>query len=318
MANAPAPKHMDPKYAAEMKKRRIITISIVAIVLVVVIALVVKGLLGGNKPEEPTTAAPTAPSTTVEIPTEEPSTEAPTEATSTTTTTKPTTSTTGTSKSTTSTTKSNGVSKDTASVASDGTVTFKVTNKYIDSHKYCVAVNTRMNRVTVYTKDDEGNYTKPIKSFVCSCGRESCSCTVPRYKDRGIPHSHRTPPGVFKTDGKPRHTWLKMVDSSYGQYTTNINGAIWFHSVCYTGQDKSKLETEEYNKLGSQASLGCVRLCVRDAKWIYKNLDKQTLVFVYSSSVAGPIGVTDSVSKIDLNSKNKGWDPTDPDANNPW
>lgn len=315
------PKHMDQAAASAMQKQRNtkIIIAAAALLLVAAIAIVIVVVTSNKKQEEPTTTtteAPTTVSTTAESTTEEESTE---EESSTTTTEKDNKT---SSKKSSTTTKKNSNTKDTASVSSDGVVKFSVTSTYAANHKYCIAVNTKKNRVTIYGKDENGNFTKPVECFICSCGKEKCNCEVEKYQKKNNSegyHSHATPKGVFKTGQRPRQRWLKMVDNSYGQYTTNINGgSIWFHSVCYTGKDKSKLETEEFNKLGTQASLGCVRLCVRDAKWIYEEVSSGTLVFIYSNSVAGPISPTKSVPKIDLNSKNKGWDPTDPDKANPW
>lgn len=171
---------------------------------------------------------------------------------------------------------------------------------YAQSHKYCVGVNRKKNVVTVYEKDESGKYTKPVKAFLCSCGKTGGS---------------DTPTGTFKTSDKVR--WLSLVDDTYGQYTTRVDGHIWFHSVPYYDKDPSKLETEEFNKLGQNASLGCIRLAVKDVQWLYDNLDWQTIVIIYDSDNPGPLGKPEGI-KIDLNSENKGWDPTDTDENNPW
>lgn len=171
---------------------------------------------------------------------------------------------------------------------------------YAQSHKYCVGVNRKKNVVTVYEKDENGKYTKPVKAFLCSCGKTGGS---------------ETPAGTFKTSDKVR--WLSLVDDTYGQYTTRVDGHIWFHSVPYYDKDPSKLETEEFNKLGQNASLGCIRLAVKDVQWLYDNLDWQTIVIIYDSDNPGPLGKPEGI-KIDLNSENKGWDPTDTDENNPW
>jgi hypothetical protein len=109
-----------------------------------------------------------------------------------------------------------------------------------------------------------------------------------------------------------------MVDGTYSQYATRFNNGILFHSVpCYSPKN-DQLEYEEFNKLGSPASLGCVRLCVADAKWIYDNCPSGTTVIVYDdASSPGPLGKP-SMIKIPDDSPYKGWDPTDPNTNNPW
>ena len=78
------------------------------------------------------------------------------------------------------------------------------------------------------------------------------------------------------------------------------------------------LEYEEYDKLGTSASMGCIRLCVRDAKWIYDNAKAGSTVEFYSNtSNPGPLGKP-KAQKISGNKANRNWDPTDPDKHNPW
>lgn len=105
----------------------------------------------------------------------------------------------------------------------------------------------------------------------------------------------------------------------YGQYSTQIVGHILFHSVPYNKKyDKSSLRYSYYNKLGTSASAGCVRLTVEDAKWLYDNCPIGTHVEFYDdSSNPGPLGKP-AAQKIPSNSSYRGWDPTDPDPANPW
>lgn len=167
-----------------------------------------------------------------------------------------------------------------------------------DPFPYYIKVNRQANCVTIYIKDEQDEYTVPVKAMVCSVGK------------RG-----NTPLGVFKTSTK--YNWRYLYGDVYGQYAYRINGPILFHSVPYYEKDKSTLETEEFNKLGQPASKGCVRLTVEDAKWLIDNCPKGTTVEIYDSEDPGPLGKPEAI-KIDTNSPNKGWDPTDPDEENPW
>lgn len=108
-----------------------------------------------------------------------------------------------------------------------------------------------------------------------------------------------------------------MNGNVYGQYACRITGSILFHSVPYEKKDKSTLEWWEYDKLGTKASLGCVRLKVEDAKWIYNNCIPGTKVEFYLSSTPGPLGKP-TAKKISGDEAVRNWDPTDPDSNNPW
>ena len=166
---------------------------------------------------------------------------------------------------------------------------------------YYIMVNRAQSTVTVYELDDEGYYTVPVKAMICSTGRKG----------------HATPTGTFTIGG--RWTWLRMVDSSYGQYATQIRGNILFHSVCYTKRDPSALMTEEYNGLGAPASLGCVRLQTADAKWIYDNCARGTKVTIYDDADSpGPLGKPDKLVSNISPEQDNGWDPTDPRPENPW
>ncbi len=164
-------------------------------------------------------------------------------------------------------------------------------------YQYSIDVNLDNNQVLVYKKDKNGEYTIPYKSFVCSVGEE-------------------TPEGVFYTSDK--YEWRELFGNVYGQYATRITGHILFHSVPYLKTDKSTLEYEEYNKLGQTASMGCIRLCVADVKWIYDNCPSGTKVRIFKSTEPMPLPKPEAV-KIDVNDvQRRGWDPTDPDENNPW
>ena len=106
---------------------------------------------------------------------------------------------------------------------------------------YKIMVNRAANCVTVYEKDAEGEFSVPVKAFVCSCGREG----------------HETPLGSFKTSNY--YQWRLMVDGSYGQYAVRFNKGIMFHSIPYYTRNAGNMEWEQFNLLGEAASLGCVR-----------------------------------------------------------
>lgn len=162
---------------------------------------------------------------------------------------------------------------------------------------YYIKVNNQANVVTIYKKDSKGEYTVPVKAMICSIGTAT-------------PES-----GVYTMSDK--YTWGLLQGDVYGQYACRIVGHILFHSVPYEEKDKSTLEWWEYDKLGTKASLGCIRLTVEDAKWIYDNCTAGTKVEFYSSSNPGPLGKP-TAQKISDDEEVRNWDPTDPDKNNPW
>lgn len=170
----------------------------------------------------------------------------------------------------------------------------------LNEYPYLIKVNRLLNCVTVYTRDSNDEFTVPYKAMACSTGK----------------YINNTPLGTFRTSSK--YTWRLMVDGTHSQYATRIYGGILFHSVpCYR-PSKDQLEVAEFNKLGSPASLGCIRLTVEDSKWIYDNCPSGTTVIIYDDADSpGPLGKPE-VIKIPEDSPYAGWDPTDPDSNNPW
>ena len=68
---------------------------------------------------------------------------------------------------------------------------------------------------------------------------------------------------------------------------------------------------------GEMASMGCIRLTVEDAKWIYENCEAGTVVEFYASEDPGPLGKPEA-TKISDYEDLRNWDPTDPSPDNPW
>ncbi len=167
---------------------------------------------------------------------------------------------------------------------------------------YAIKVNRALNTVTIYAQDKDGAYTVPVKAMICSTARSG----------------YVTPLGTFSLS-KNRSEWRLMFDDSYGQYACSFSGSYLFHSVCYSAPSHDALLYQEYNDLGSPASMGCVRLQVADAKWIYENCPAGTVVTIYDDSEdPGPLGKPDRVVDQITEETNNGWDPTDPAEGNPW
>ena len=163
---------------------------------------------------------------------------------------------------------------------------------------YVIEVIRNQSTTLVYGQDDNGEYTKLVGVFPCSPGA-----------------GNNTPVGTFYS--RRGYTWGGLFGGVYGQYSTIITGHVLFHSVPYSSMNKDALIWKYYNKLGSKDSLGCVRLTVRDAKWIYDNCPSGTMIKIYDGDL--PSGVSKpEAQKIDENDSRRGWDPTDPDPANPW
>lgn len=158
---------------------------------------------------------------------------------------------------------------------------------------YWIKVNKKRNVATVYKKVN-GKWT-PFRAMLVSTG------------------GSRTPSGTFHIGKKQR--WGVLMDDVKGQYCTNITSDILFHSVWYYKYTRNSQSTAQFNKLGTVASHGCVRLACIDAKWIYDKCPAGTRVTIYSSSKLSKLGKPKALKSYSSTGMN--WDPTDPASGNP-
>lgn len=120
--------------------------------------------------------------------------------------------------------------------------------KNSSNSKYYIKINNTANVVTIYTKDDNGEYTVPYKAMICSTGT-------------GTPKS-----GTYAI--KSRWRWGALFGGVYGQYCVHIVGNILFHSVPYTSKSQDALEYWEYDKLRNISINGMYKIkssrCIMD------------------------------------------------------
>ena len=127
---------------------------------------------------------------------------------------------------------------------------------------YRVEVSIEEQRVYVYQLNDAGEY-ELVQTFVCSTGL-----------------GNSTPRGIF-LDGFPVNTWHHFQKfDCWAKYSFEIEGDIMFHSVLYSKKDDSTLREGSLYALGQKASHGCIRLKVKDARWLFTNCKRGTLVIV--------------------------------------
>jgi hypothetical protein len=143
-----------------------------------------------------------------------------------------------------------------------------------DPLKYYLLLDVRNQFITVYSKDDNGEYKKIVRRMLCSSGRK-----VPRDPldptDKGTP----TPPGIWKSGGHERFGYFTAY-GEYARYWTQLVDDIFFHSVLFKRRDVNAYSGGSYGSIGNLASHGCVRLYVEDAKWVYDNVPPGTTIKV--------------------------------------
>ena len=118
-----------------------------------------------------------------------------------------------------------------------------------------------------YSKDENGEYTVPVRYMLCSSGVSSSPTRTGVFKLK----SYRVRFGLFKNT------------SVYAQYWSQIDGRMYFHSILYTDR-KAETYNTSFNNLGNRASHGCIRLSVPDARWIWYNAAPGTTVVVRKGS----------------------------------
>lgn len=163
---------------------------------------------------------------------------------------------------------------------------------------YYIRVNRETNCVTIYQLNESTLQYTAIKPMICSVGRED-----------------NTPCGSFTL--QERYEWRALFGNVYGQYAVRIVNSILFHSVPYYEERQDTLKTEEFDKLGTSASDGCIRLQVADAKWIYDHCAEGTVVTIFDGTTEDdpfPRPEAPLLSDTDYPQ----WDPSDPIAANPW
>ena len=180
-----------------------------------------------------------------------------------------------------------------------------------------IEINRAACCVTVYAYDSaKKKYIIPVKTFTVSVGRDVS--TVAGAGALNI-HSSFTPIGTYSicSNGTSVKYTLKPMyepDGStvYARWTSHIVGNVYFHSIAVGSQSHYALNPYTYNRLGTPASAGCIRMTVAGAKWIYDYASTGTTVKIVagSSKYPGPLGKEKTI-KVTASIH---YDPTDPEV----
>ncbi len=184
-----------------------------------------------------------------------------------------------------------------------------------NTNLFYIEVNRAACNVTIYMYDkDTKKYDIPVKTCPVSVGSDI-------WTDAGTSglneDSSYTPLGNYSicTNGQSvKYTLKEMHEPDgrilYARWTTHIVGNVYFHSIAVSAKSHYSLPASTYNRLGSPASAGCIRMAVADAKWIYDYASTGSKVKIVkgNSKKPGPLGKGSVI-------KNQGginYDPTDP------
>ncbi|MDO4543656.1 MAG: L,D-transpeptidase family protein [Clostridia bacterium] len=136
--------------------------------------------------------------------------------------------------------------------------------KNTDPDKYYIVLDLKNQFVTVYERDEAGEYTIIVRRFLCTTG--STEPEDPEDpEDIGTP----TPTGIWKIGGRERFGKFANYGSEYARYWVQIVGSVYFHSIMFNKRDVDSMQSGAFKRLGTNVSHGCVRLYVEDAKWLY-------------------------------------------------
>lgn len=183
--------------------------------------------------------------------------------------------------------------------------------------RYYIEVALNAQIVYIYSTDVNGDKNQLVKTMICSSGREGK--TPERYwiiLDNDTQDAEITDTGF---DSRYDFEWVK---GCAVQYITRMWKAEWddngklkvtsssylFHSTPYDTKDKNTLRAADWNKLGTAVSDGCIRLCVRDAHWIYEKVAPYSVVRTYGGE---PDPETWNSLKLPDIPENMTKDPTD-------
>ena len=134
---------------------------------------------------------------------------------------------------------------------------------------YHATVDVKSQVTTVYTYDENMEYTVPVRVMICSTG-------TTRYP---------TGLGEYILTGR-RANWATFPTWGGGtaQYWVKIDGEIAFHSVMYDNYDHTKMSQSSFDALGRRASHGCIRLTTEDAHWLFNNLRGGTVINIVADA----------------------------------
>ena len=142
----------------------------------------------------------------------------------------------------------------------------KVWNTESDTN-YRILVSLSDHKVAIY-KGSSNHWTR-IKTFTCTAGANATPTVKGTFK-MGAQNGKAYKMLYFDADGGVR-CW----------YASRITGGYLFHSVLYWPTDSPRASAIANGTLGANLSHGCIRLALKDAKYIHKMIPEGTSCTIY-------------------------------------
>ncbi len=139
---------------------------------------------------------------------------------------------------------------------------------------YSVEVDVNNQLIKVWGRDGYGEHTRLDRVFWCSTGTK----TYPSALGSFVLSGSKSKYAAFPNWGGGQARWWVEI----------IHDDIAFHSVIYDSNRDEDVNMSSVRKLGTRASHGCIRLTLDDAKWMYDNVGKGTVVTIHEDAPLDP------------------------------
>ncbi len=157
-----------------------------------------------------------------------------------------------------------------------------------DEFPYYLYVEKGSFTLTIYQKDENGEYTDVYKTYRISHG------------------GNKTPAGKFELGKKER--WHEFGDGGFVQYATTYHKRLFIHSPLYGSENNKHLWPAYYDGshgIGKASTGGCLRMVTEASRFIYDECPEGTILEIVNGSPK------DTTSDAPPDRDHKRYDPTD-------
>ncbi len=157
-----------------------------------------------------------------------------------------------------------------------------------DEFPYYLYVEKGSFTLTIYQKDENGEYTDVYKTYRISHG------------------GNKTPAGKFELGKKER--WHEFGDGGFVQYATTYHKRLFIHSPLYGSENNKHLWPAYYDGshgIGKASTGGCLRMVTEASRFIYDECPEGTILEIVNGSPR------DTTSDAPPDRDHKRYDPTD-------